>query len=36
MASDDFSVQGVDVALNDAAGSVLENGAAVETPINSG
>ena len=35
-ASDDFDVTGVRVALTDAAGSSLEEGAAVETPPDSG
>ena len=36
MASDDFAVLGVDVALSDGAGTLLESGAAVESPAKSG
>ncbi|MBT7600415.1 MAG: hypothetical protein HN560_05020 [Anaerolineae bacterium] len=36
MASDDFAVSSVNVALSDGAGSPLESGAAVETPPDSG
>ena len=36
MASDDFDVLGVELALSDDAGNPIENGAAVETPADSG
>jgi hypothetical protein len=35
-ASDDFEVTGVQVSLTDGDGNPIENGAAVETPANSG
>ena len=35
IASDDFDVLGVDVALSDGAGNPIESGAAIETPANS-
>ena len=36
MASDDFDVQGVEVALSDEAGNPIESGIAVENPADSG